>query len=85
MRVARKHGRHHVGDGELAHELLHPHPAARWCWFDEQPIYSIWSRNHGAADMRLVVWSFNQDAIRLYEALGYRTYDRAMRKFLDAR
>ena len=22
-----------------------PHPAARWCWFAEQPIFSIWSRN----------------------------------------
>ncbi|HSV59760.1 MAG TPA: DNA-binding domain-containing protein [Variovorax sp.] len=31
------------------HELcacrLQPHPAARWAWFEEQPIYSIWQRN----------------------------------------
>jgi hypothetical protein len=24
---------------------LQPHPATRWAWFDEQPIYSIWQRN----------------------------------------
>ena len=26
-----------------------PHPAARWCWFAEQPIFSIWSRNRSDA------------------------------------
>jgi hypothetical protein len=25
--------------------VLHPHPAARWAWFAEAPIYTIWSRN----------------------------------------
>ena len=30
---------------QLATLVLKPHPAARWAWFDEQPIYSIWSRN----------------------------------------
>lgn len=29
----------------LGATLLAPHPCARWRWFDEQPIYSIWSRN----------------------------------------
>lgn len=29
----------------LAGTILHPHPAARWAWFDEAPIYTIWSRN----------------------------------------
>lgn len=29
----------------LGGTLLAPHPSARWHWFDEQPIYSIWSRN----------------------------------------
>lgn len=29
----------------LADARLRPHPAARWAWFDGQPIYSIWSRN----------------------------------------
>lgn len=30
---------------ELAACRLAPHPAARWAWFDTQPIYSIWQRN----------------------------------------
>ena len=30
---------------QLASTVLVPHPAARWTWFDEQPIYSIWQRN----------------------------------------
>lgn len=25
--------------------VLRPHAAARWAWFDAQPIYTIWSRN----------------------------------------
>ena len=30
---------------------LRPHAAARWQWFEGQPIHSVWSRNrHGAAD-----------------------------------
>jgi hypothetical protein len=32
---------------ELAALVLPPHPAARWAWFDAQPIYSIWARNRG--------------------------------------
>ena len=29
----------------LAGVVLHPHPAARWAWFADGPIYTIWSRN----------------------------------------
>jgi hypothetical protein len=29
----------------LAGVTLHPHAAARWAWFEEGPIYTIWSRN----------------------------------------
>ncbi len=28
--------------------MLVPHPAVRWCWFEGQPIYSIWRRNREA-------------------------------------
>lgn len=27
---------------------LTPHPAARWAWFDEHPIFTIWQRNRAA-------------------------------------
>lgn len=30
--------------------VLYPHAAARWRWFAEQPIYTIWRRNHEALD-----------------------------------
>lgn len=30
---------------ELASVRLRPHSAARWAWFDELPIHSLWSRN----------------------------------------
>jgi hypothetical protein len=35
---------------ELARTVLHPHPAARWAWFADAPIYTIWSRNRGGGD-----------------------------------
>jgi len=31
----------------LAGIVLRPHAAARWAWFPELPIYTIWSRNRG--------------------------------------
>lgn len=33
----------------LAGVVLHPHPAARWAWFGDGPIYTIWSRNRSDA------------------------------------
>ena len=34
-----------VAPEALASTVLHPHPAARWRWFPDAPIYTIWSRN----------------------------------------
>jgi hypothetical protein len=34
----------------LAATVLHPHAAARWSWFADQPIYTIWQRNREAPD-----------------------------------
>lgn len=31
----------------LGEMVLVPHPAARWRWFKDQPIYTIWRRNQG--------------------------------------
>jgi hypothetical protein len=28
--------------------VLHPHASARWAWFDDAPIFSIWARNRTA-------------------------------------
>ena len=35
---------------ELGAMVLVPHPAARWAWFEDQPIYTIWRRNRGDGD-----------------------------------
>ena len=34
---------------QLADAVLQPHPAARWAWFEEMPVRSIWQRNRAAA------------------------------------
>ena len=34
--------------GQLGDLVLTPHPAARWAWFEGQPIYTLWRRNRSA-------------------------------------
>ena len=35
---------------QIAALALAPHPAARWAWFDAQPIYAIWERNRSKVE-----------------------------------
>jgi hypothetical protein len=35
---------------QLGQWVLVPHPAARWAWFDDQPIYTLWQRNREGGD-----------------------------------
>lgn len=30
--------------------VLQPHPAARWAWFDGQPVFTLWQRNRRSAE-----------------------------------
>jgi hypothetical protein len=46
-----------LGPEALAQVIARPHPAARWRWFDEQPIFTIWQRNR--ADVAQVQVSEN--------------------------
>lgn len=39
-----------VDPDRLAGAILHPHAAARWAWFDEAPICTIWRRNREQSD-----------------------------------
>jgi ribosomal protein S18 acetylase RimI-like enzyme/predicted enzyme related to lactoylglutathione lyase len=39
-----------------------------------------WAAGHGATDLRLHVWKFNADALRLYEELGYEVRSLSMGK-----
>jgi hypothetical protein len=43
----------------LMRTVLRPHPSARWQWFADQPIYSLWRCNRDAANvdaLRTLVW-----------------------------
>jgi hypothetical protein len=41
----------------MSHRRLRLHPAARWLWRDELPVFSIWSRNRaGDADLGDLAW-----------------------------
>lgn len=71
----------------LAGVMLHPHPAARWAWFDEAPIFTIWSRN------RTDDGNFNADLdwraegallVRPRDAVEWIALDAAGCAFLDA-
>lgn len=72
---------------QLAALVLRPHPAARWAWFDEQPISSIWSRNRGdgSGEDEEVVW-LGEGALltRPADAVIWRPIGRAGCAFLDA-
>jgi len=37
--------------GNFFRARLQPHPAARWVWFADAPIYTIWARNRGNKPM----------------------------------
>jgi hypothetical protein len=39
-----------LGPEALAKTLLRPHAAARWAWFEDAPVYTIWSRNRSGGD-----------------------------------
>ena len=39
-----------------------------------------WAAARGAADVRLNVWTFNEDAVRLYRDLGYEVRSQTMGK-----
>lgn len=46
-----------LGQEDLAHARLRPHASAHWGWFDELPIFSVWSRNrNGTGDASDIAW-----------------------------
>ena len=65
-----------------------PHPAARWRWFAELPIYTIWSRNRSAdadADAGEIVWQGEGALLtRPQGAVLWREASAADCAFLDA-
>jgi hypothetical protein len=70
----------------LAKTVLHPHPAARWAWFADRPINTIWSRNRAdstpAADLE---WQPEGALlVRPGDLVEWTALDAAACAFLDA-
>lgn len=70
----------------LAGTVLYPHPAARWAWFADAPIYTIWSRNRSgnALDDNLDWRSEGALLTRPRDAVEWIAIDAAGCAFLDA-
>jgi hypothetical protein len=70
----------------LEHTVARPHPAARWAWFEEGPVHSIWSANRNAGtDAADYEWEAEGALVtRPRDAVEWRPLDRAGCAFLDA-
>lgn len=70
----------------LAGTVLCPHAAARWAWFDEMPIHSIWCRNRQPQEPSgELAWQGEASLLtRPAGAVQWTALDRAGCAFLDA-
>ncbi len=66
--------------------FLLPHPAARWCLFDELPVYSIWAANRlGIETTDDIVWQGEGALLtRSVDAVAWQALDASGVAFLDA-
>lgn len=71
---------------QLADVVLNPHPAARWTWFANQPIYTIWRRNREMLqDSNDIEWQGEGALLtRPYGAVSWTALDAAGCAFLNA-
>jgi hypothetical protein len=71
---------------ELGALRLRPHPAARWCLFDDLPIYSIWAPNRVGIDTTdEIIWQGEGALLtRPVDAVGWQALDPSGSAFLDA-
>lgn len=71
---------------QLANLALRPHPAARWSWFADQPIYSIWERNRRQSEIPEDLSWRGEGALltRPGDAVLWREVTKAACAFLDA-
>jgi hypothetical protein len=66
---------------------LHPHPAARWAWFDAAPIYTIWSRNRADGGELAADLDWRPEGallVRPRDTVEWTALDAAGCAFLDA-
>lgn len=75
-----------LAPGTLGGAVLHPHPAARWAWFADAPIYTIWSRNRSAATPDGDIDWVPEGALltRPRDGVEWRALDASGCAFLDA-
>ena len=71
---------------QIAGLALAPHPAARWAWFDEQPVFSIWERNRRQGDLGEELNWRGEGALltRPHDTVNWHEITRAGCAFLDA-
>jgi hypothetical protein len=70
----------------LAGATLHPHPAARWAWFPDSPVHTIWQRNRGdSTDESEIDWRGEGALLtRAHDHVRERALDAAGCRFLEA-
>jgi len=70
----------------LGESRLEPHPAARWAWFDDAPVHSIWSRNREErADEGEIEWRAEGTLLtRPVAEVRWMPIDAAAYRFLEA-
>ena len=70
----------------MASAVLRPHPAARWAWFPEAPIFTIWSRNRedGEFDGEIDWRGEGALLVRPHSSVRWQAIDAAAVAFLDA-
>ncbi|MEJ7686528.1 MAG: DNA-binding domain-containing protein [Variovorax sp.] len=72
---------------QLGQLVLMPHPAARWIWFADQPVFTIWQRNRAGEDASAeeIPWQGEGALItRPADAVTWHPIGRAHCAFLDA-
>jgi hypothetical protein len=71
---------------QMAALSLRPHPAARWAWFDDQPVFSIWERNRSRVEVTDELAWKGEGALlaRPRDAVMWQELTQASCAFLDA-
>jgi len=71
---------------QIAALALAPHPAARWAWFDAQPVFSIWARNRRQSAVGEELAWRGEGALltRPHDAVNWHEITKAGCAFLDA-
>jgi hypothetical protein len=74
-----------LGPAALAAASVAPHPATRWHWFADQPVFTIWQRNRAGDDGGEMAWRGEGALLtRPDGGVTWRQASQAESAFLDA-